>query len=108
MTSKNKLPVLVRQSQPENLFTAEEVALRCGVQITFVERLYRLGIVSRHPDHEMYFEPDVTIAIRKIIRLREDLGVNEEGAAVIMNLLDRIEALERELRSQGPSQGHPY
>jgi hypothetical protein len=29
------------------------------------------------------------------------LGVNEEGAAVIMNFLDRIEALERELLSTG-------
>jgi hypothetical protein len=100
MTSKNELPVLVRQSGPENLFTAEEVALRCGVEVTYVERLYRLGIVSRHPDHEMFFLPDVTITIRKIIRLRADLGVNEEGAAVIMNLLDRIEALERELLSK--------
>jgi hypothetical protein len=98
MTSKNKLPVLVRQSQPKNLFTAEEVALRCGVEVTYVDRLYRLGIVSRHPDYEMYFLPDVTITIRKIIRLRADLGVNEEGAAVIIDLLDRIETLERELR----------
>ena len=101
MIREVNLPVLVRQPRPQNLFTAEEVALRCGVEVTYVERLYRLGIVSRHPDHEMYFLPDVTITIRKIIRLRTDLGVNEEGAAVIMNLLDRIEALERELLSTG-------
>jgi hypothetical protein len=101
MTRENRLPVLVRQSRPENLFTAEEVALRCGVEVTYIERLYRLGIVSRHPVHGMYFPPDVTITIRKIVRLRTDLGVNEEGAAVIMNLLKRIEALERELLFTG-------
>ena len=100
MTRENKLPVLVHRSRAKNLFTAEEVALRCGVQVTYVERLYRLGIVSRHPDHEMYFLPDVTITIRKIMRLRSDLGVNEEGAAVIINLLERIEALERKLLSK--------
>lgn len=100
MTRENNLPVLVRRFRPKNLFTAEEVALRCGVQVTYVERLYRLGIVSRHPDHEMYFPPDVTVTIRKIIRLRADLGINEEGAAVIMNLLDRIETLERERPSK--------
>ena len=98
MTTEKNLPVLVRRSMPENLFTAEEVALRCGVEVAYVERLYRLGIVSRHPEHEMYFPPDVTVTIRKIVRLRADLGVNEEGAAVIMDLLERIEALERELR----------
>jgi hypothetical protein len=97
MTINRLLPVLVRQSRPPNLFTAEEVALRCGVQVTYVERLYRLGIVSPHPDYEMYFPPDVTVTIRKIVRLRTDLGVNEEGAAVVIDLLKRIEALEQEL-----------
>jgi hypothetical protein len=101
MTSDKKLPALVRRPRPQNLFTAEEVALRCGVQVAYIERLYRLGIVSRHPDHEMYFPPDVTVTIRKIVRLRADLGVNEEGAAVIMDLLDRIEALEQELLLRG-------
>ena len=104
MTSKKMLPVLVRRPRPPNLFTAEEVALRCGVQVTYVERLYRLGIVSRHPDHEMYFPSDVTVTIRKIVRLRSDLGVNEEGAAVIMDLLGRIEALEQELLLRGGTQ----
>jgi hypothetical protein len=100
MKSNSNLPVLVTGSRPKNVFTAEEVAVRCGVEVTYVERLFRLGIVSRHPDHDMYFLPDVTISVRKIIRLRTDLGVNEEGAAVIIDLLDRIDALERELLSK--------
>ena len=35
--------------------------------------------------------------LRKIRRLREDLGINLAGVAVALDLLERIEALQREL-----------
>jgi hypothetical protein len=34
----------------------------------------------------------------KFVRLQRDLGVNAEGAALIVELLDRIDALEQRLR----------
>jgi MerR family transcriptional regulator/heat shock protein HspR len=37
------------------------------------------------------------LRVAKVVRLQRDLGVNQEGAAVILELLDRIDALERQL-----------
>ncbi len=97
MTKEIRLPVFVRRSIPKHLFTTEEVALRCRVHVSYVEKLYRLGIISCHPNYERYFAPQVTIRVQKVLRLRNDLGVNEQGAAVILDLLERIDDLERKL-----------
>jgi DNA-binding transcriptional MerR regulator len=48
-------------------------------------------------DPEMLFPDRVVPRIRRILRLRKDLGVNWAGIGVVLDLLDRMEALEREL-----------
>jgi len=90
--------ILVSRKRPRHLFSVEEVAARCGVRVGFVERLYRSGIIDPYPGSARLFSPSVTIRVRKVLRLQEDLGVNPEGAAVILDLVGRIEALERQLR----------
>ena len=99
MTRDLKPGVLVRRSPPAGLITYEEVAGRCGVHVSFVYRLVRLGVVDPDPDYPQYVQPDVTIRIQKLVRLQTDLGVNLEGAAIIVDLLDRIDQLEAELRA---------
>lgn len=88
--------------------TLHEVAVRCGVEVGYVERLVSLGVIEAHPDPAPSstraaalagFSPEVTLRVARVVRLERDLGVNFEGAAVILDLLDRIEHLEDELRS---------
>ncbi len=90
--------VIVTRPRPVGLFSMDEVAHRCGVHNAFIEKLVRLGVIDPHPEYPRYFEPRVSVRIRKIIRLRHDLNINIDGAAVILDLLDRIEQLEAELR----------
>ena len=87
--------------------TLHEVAVRCGVEVDYVERLVSLGVIEAHPgsaasavggDALAGFSPEVTLRVARVVRLERDLGVNFEGAAVILDLLDRIERLEDELR----------
>lgn len=80
------------------LFSAHDVALRCGVDVAFVERLVELGVISTRPGRERVFSCEVTLRVGKFVRLQRDLGVNAEGAALIVELLDRIDALEHRLR----------
>lgn len=80
------------------LFSIEEIALRCEVQPAYVERLVRHGVIEPLPGHAGRFAPEVTLSVQKVVRLQRDLEVNLEGAALILELLDRIEALERRLR----------
>jgi hypothetical protein len=82
----------------EALFTVHDVAVRCGVEVTFVERLVELGVISAEPGRGRTFACEVTLRVGKLARLQRDLGVNPEGAAVIIELLERIDALENQLR----------
>jgi hypothetical protein len=82
----------------EALFSVHDLAVRCGVEVTFVERLVELGVISTAPGRGRTFACEVTLRVGKLARLQRDLGVNPEGAAVIIELLERIDTLENQLR----------
>jgi chaperone modulatory protein CbpM len=78
--------------------TLHEIALRCGVEQRFIEQLVEFGIIeSQAPDAGSY-SSEVTLRVQRCVRLQRDLGVNLEGTAVIIEVLERIESLEHELR----------
>ena len=79
--------------------TLHEIALRCGVEQGFVEQLVEFGIIEGHAPDAQTYAGEVTLRVQRCVRLQRDLGVNLEGAAVIVELLERIESLEHELRS---------
>jgi len=66
-------------------------------QPLLLERMTALGIIE--PKDRMLSLEDVE-RVNRIIRLRESLGVNLSGAAVIIELLDRLEAMEKEIERQ--------
>lgn len=80
------------------LFTIEQIAVRCGAEITEVERLVQVGVIDPDPEHPDRFRPETTLRIQRALRIETDLGVNPEGVAVILDLLDYIDRLERGLR----------
>ena len=101
---RNERPgvLIVRPEAPAGLLTYQEVAERCGVQVGFIHRLVRAGILEMTSERWpgcLYAE--ATLRVRKVVRLQEHLGVNLEGAAVILDLLERIEELENELAHRG-------
>ena len=98
MTPKQRQVILVSRDGPKDLFSIPEIAIRCGVNESFVERLYRSGIIDPYPGSEHLFAPAVTVLVRKVYRLQTDLGVNPEGAAIILDLMKRIELLQNQLR----------
>jgi chaperone modulatory protein CbpM len=80
------------------LFTVHDLARRCGVEVAFIEELVSLGVISVEAGEDRSFSCEVTLRVGRFVRLQRDLGVNHEGAAVILELLDRIEQLEQRLR----------
>jgi chaperone modulatory protein CbpM len=82
-------------------FSYQEVALRAGVDPEFVAELVRVGAIEPDPNDRAHFATEVTIRVSKVRRLQNDLGVNVEGAAVIILLLDRIAELEHQLKALG-------
>ena len=76
--------------------TIVQLCRRCAVEAELVERLVAEGIIepSRQEGAMLYFPQSCTKRTRIVLRLRSDLGVNMAGAALALQLLDRIEKLE--------------
>ena len=81
----------------EGLLTLDEVARRCGVEQTFVLVLIEHGVIEARQRTPLLLAQEVTLRVNKVARLNRDLGVNVSGASVIMELLERIDDLERRL-----------
>ena len=79
--------------------TLDVVAATVGARRSLVVRLAQEGLietVSTGTD-EPLLPRRVVVRIRRMQRLRRDLGVNFTGAAIILDLVGRIEQLNREL-----------
>ncbi len=79
--------------------TFDVVAATVGAKRTLVARLAKQGLietVDRGTD-EPLLPRRAVVHLRRMQRLRRDLGVNFAGAAVILDLVGRIEQLNREL-----------
>lgn len=80
------------------LYSVQDIASRVGIDVALVERLVQLGVIHVHPGSGQAFSCEVTIRVGKFVRLQRDLGLNHEGAALVIELLDRIDSLESRLR----------
>jgi len=99
--TKYLLVQISRASAFSPYLTRSEVAYRCNLHPDLVERLVSLGLVDyveRDINGDTLFHPDVVPLIRRIMRLRNHLGVNYAGIGVILELTARIESLEGHIR----------
>ena len=72
----------------------EALAHEAGLHPEIVRRLLALGLLDQRP-----FPRDAGQRLARAVRLRHDLGLNYAGALLACQLLDRIDRLERRLRS---------
>ena len=79
--------------------TCDVVAERIGAPRSLVVRLARAGLIEtlESEGSEPLLPSHVVVQLRRMQRLRRDLGVNFSGAAIILDLVKRVELLNREL-----------
>ena len=79
--------------------SCESVAQTVGARRSLVLRLAQQGLIETVEGgaDEPLVPRRVVIRLRRMQRLRRDLGVNFAGAAVSLDLVARIEQLNREL-----------
>lgn len=79
-----------------------EIADLCNTHPHIIDRFVCLGLVdpAGRDEHneEWIFQREVIPLVRKIIRLRNELGINYAGIGVVLDLLSRIEKLEAQIR----------
>ena len=80
--------------------TLAELSHTCRVHAEWVVELVQEGIVEPLPAQgtQWRFSAASVVRVQKARRLQHDLGVNLAGTALVLDLLDRIEALEARLR----------
>ena len=88
----------------EELLTIADLARAGRITRGRVARLVKLGLVEPARAGEHRFTVTAAVRLRRVMRLRADLGVDLTGAAIIVDLLERLERLEAELavRHAGP------
>lgn len=79
-----------------------ELAGRCGCRVDVLRRLVSFGLVDPVPGHAdpPRFPDNAVSRVARALRLKQDLGLNLNALALVMELLDRIEELEDQLRSR--------
>jgi hypothetical protein len=89
----------LRDFDMDEPLTCEVVAERIGARRSLIVRLARAGLIEtlESESSEPLLPSHVVVQLRRMQRLRHDLGVNFSGAAVILDLVKRIELLNREL-----------
>lgn len=77
--------------------TADQLAAAAGLSVQMLARLVRFGLLEPLDPDGREYEAGTAARLRRMLRLRRDLGVNFTGAAIIVDLLERLERLESEL-----------
>ena len=80
--------------------TVVELCRVCSIDITLVEELVGEGVLepSGGAREQLRFPYSSVRRTRTVIHLQRDLGLNLAGAALALDLLDRIEYLRSQLR----------
>jgi DNA-binding transcriptional MerR regulator len=79
--------------------TLDALAAAAGLHPVLVERFVTYGLLEPvNADEQVArFNAPALRRVLTICRLRDDLGINLAGIGVVLDLLDRIEELRREL-----------
>src|SRR5262249_31086903 len=93
-----KYQLVVVKEDPEHL-TLSELASLIGADQQTVSYYVELGLVEpvSRVGAQMLFDSNAVCRLRAIGRLRRDLGTNISSLGLIMDLVDRIRALQREV-----------
>ena len=85
---------------PVSRLSLDVVARRSGLHPDLVRRFVTLGLLDAalDADGRLWFEPTAPATLARIQRLRAGLPLNYASLGLVLDLLDRIDELERALR----------
>lgn len=85
--------------------SAGEMAEAAGISVERLARLVHLGVVEPGADG---YSVAALARLRRLLRLRRDLGMRVVDAAIVLDLVTRIERLERDLARLHATRGSTY
>ncbi len=102
MTAAKLMIKVISDREPtgSDLLTLSQVARHSRLHPELIARFVTLGLLEprgRYRTGEPLFDAEAVLTAKKILRLRQQLGINYAGIGLVLQLLDRIEALEHEI-----------
>ena len=84
------------------MLSLETLAAHADMHPVMVERFVECGLIepSGREGNMLFFDVAAVPRLRMIRRLRDNLGINLAGIAVILDMRDRLYALQRENERQ--------
>lgn len=84
--------------------TLAQLCEACAVRAEAIEAMMEEGIVAPTDGgvSKWRFTRSSVVRVRTVLRMQRDLNVNLAGAALALDLLERIEALQARLRAFDP------
>ena len=90
-------PPVTAAPQAEPFLSADALAAAVGIDPHVLEGLIRLGLVEPSAPGGGEFNAAEVRRLRRMLRLHDDLGVHFLDAAIIVDLLERIDRMEAEV-----------
>lgn len=89
--------ILMEEDQP---MSVNQLSERCMISKIEIEELVYEGVIEpvKIQEESWSFSSETLWRVKKVQRLRRDLDLNIPGAALTMQLLDRIEELENMIK----------
>jgi DNA-binding transcriptional MerR regulator len=86
------------RSIESNEVTLDDLAALAGMHPALVERFLEYGLIQPTATSLtlFLFDSSKSSRLRSIMRLRNDQGINLQGVAVVLDLVERLRDLERE------------
>lgn len=82
----------------DDRLTLDALAARADIHPVLLERFVEMGLLEpvEWEGPALLFDSSAIVRVRVIRRLRQSLGINLAGVGVVLELVDRLRALERE------------
>ena len=85
----------------EAILSLSEICLACDVKVEWVYELVDQAVLEPgFKGDELHFSGSSLRRVRIVKSLEEDLGINPAGAALVIELLEKIENLQARLNRQ--------
>lgn len=100
MTARQYEIIISRKNELATVpgITINELSRMCECHLSVAKRLYAIGLIEPlSPGGPLLFDRSAVVRVRKALRLKRDLSLNFDAVGLVMELLDRINDLERRI-----------
>ena len=99
--------IIIQPYRAPVTYSEQETIEVCHLDSDSLHRLRDQGLIMGHEaSGELRYSEEEVARLRRIRRLRRDLGVNLAGVEVILRLLEHLEIMQQELEQERKRHEH--